>query len=78
MTLEEMPLLNRTDLERCINAFGQRKYNIEKKMAVMARQLRYNEVGIDNTLLDEYQKLNEELRKTRIFQAEFIYTRNML
>lgn len=47
-------------------------------MRIMARQLRYNEGGIDNSLLNEYQKLNEELRKTRIFQAEFIYTRNML
>lgn len=75
--LEITPGTKKSDLQATINALMLRKRRIQKKMRTLARQLRYNE-GIDHDMVTLYQKLNEDLRKVKIFEAEFCYKKHML
>ena len=68
---------SKSDLKNTINALGMRKVRIQKKMRLMARQLRYND-EIDMDMVNAYQKLNEDLRAVKIYEAEFCYKKNML
>lgn len=75
--LDITPGRTKSDLSATINALGMRKVRIQKRMRLLARQLRYSD-EIDHKKLDEYQELNADLRTVKIFEAEFCYTKNML
>jgi hypothetical protein len=65
------------DLQRTIDSLNARKYDINLKMRTIGRKLRLGD-GIDSVLLDQYQRLNDKLRETKIYEAELVHTKNML
>jgi len=65
------------DLQRTIDSLNARKYVIHTQMRTIGRKLRLGD-GIDSVLLDQYQRLNDKLRETKIYEAELCHTKNML
>lgn len=65
------------ELQDTINSLREKKLKIVKEMRTMARTMRRQE-KLDMNMLDKYQDLNQKLRDVKIWEAEFVYTRNML
>lgn len=68
---------SKTELNGTINALNSRKARINVKMRALAKKLREDE-NMDPADLDAYQKLNQELKDVKLWEAEMAYTRNML
>jgi hypothetical protein len=68
---------NIQSLKYSIDGLKQRKRRILKKMRVISQQLRQSEV-YDVGKLSQYQSLNDELKRVRIYDAELTHLRNML
>lgn len=68
---------NVPSLKCSIDGLRNKKRRIIKKMRVISQQLRQSLV-YDPHKIEEYQALNEELRRVRIFDAELTHLRNML
>jgi len=68
---------SKTELNGTIDALNSRKARINCKMRLLARKLRQDE-NMDVRDLDEYQRLNDELKGVKLWEAELAYTRNML
>lgn len=52
-------------------------YTVRNKMKSL-RIMLSNQDKMDFKMLSDYQNLNDDLRRLKIFEAEFIWTRNML
>jgi predicted nucleic acid-binding protein len=70
-------LLKTSGLKATIQSLRDRKQRITNTMSVKARYLRRNE-GIDYDAINDYLKLNQELRTIKIYEAELVYLKNML
>ena len=60
-----------------INIIRNRIHVIRNKMKSL-RILLSNQEKMDLGMLENYQHLNEDLRRLKIYEAEFVHTRNML
>lgn len=76
-TIEMNSGQTKSQLNDTCNALNERKRRIQKEMRAIARTLRFEE-DIDYNLLAKYQKLNTDLKNTKIMEAEFCYTKHML
>jgi hypothetical protein len=74
---KQNPGRTKANLKDSCDALNMRKLRIQKKMRNLARDMRLDE-DIKQDKLDEYQKLNAQLRETKIIEAEFNYTMHML
>lgn len=70
--------VSRPKLQETINATRERKKRIAYKLKGKRDELVLLDISKSHDKLSEYQKLNEELRKVKIYEAELVYLRNML
>lgn len=70
---KQNPGRTKQNLKDSCDALNMRKLRIQKKMRNLARDMRLDE-DIKKEKLEEYQKLNAQLRETKIIEAEFNYT----
>lgn len=77
LAVEYNPGRTKSQLKDSCDALNMRKLRIQKKMRNIARDMRLDE-DIKKEKLEEYQKLNAQLRETKIIEAEFNYTMHML
>lgn len=68
---------SKSDLNATIASLNFRKARINAKMRALGKKLRYDE-KMDNRDLDEFQRLNQELKDVKLWEAELAYTKNML
>jgi len=74
--LDAMRTASKTHLKRCTDNLSEKRRRLQNKLRLLGRELRYNDMTPDK--LDEYQKVNEELRIVRIFEAELTFAKNTL
>lgn len=79
-TIETDPGQSKSQLQKTCKNLLMRKSRIQKKMRTLARELRYDALDdkFDAKKIEEYQTLNKQLRRVKIFEAEFNYTMHML
>lgn len=77
LAVDQNPGRTKSQLKDSCDALNMRKLRIQKKMRNLARDMRLDE-DIKKEKLEEYQKLNAQLRETKIIEAEFNYTMHML
>ena len=63
------------NLDRTLKTIRERIYKLKKKMALLGRQLRYDD-EIRTKVIDEYMEVNNQLKAAKIYEAEFCHTRN--
>jgi hypothetical protein len=64
-------------LKDTINALRDRNKRLSDKLKGKRDEIILSD-SLDQDKITEYQKMNEELRKTKIYEAELVYLRNML
>jgi hypothetical protein len=64
-------------LKQTINNLRDKKKTLSYTMKVLNEQMR-GEDKLDNKKLTEFLNANAELRKIRIYEAEFLYLKNIL
>lgn len=64
-------------LDELMGALRKRKSRINGSIWSLNRELRMAK-NIDFKKVDDYQKLNEEFRAVKIYEANLLYLRNML
>lgn len=67
----------KSELTMTINSLNGRKTRLHKKMRALAKKLRGDE-NMHEDDLTAYQKMNQELKDLKLWEAEMVYTRNML
>ena len=75
--IEYSPNQNRAQLAGTIQSLTDKRTRINQRMRVLARKMRQDE-NMSLADLDEYQRLNDQLKGVKIWEAEMTYTRNML
>ena len=65
------------DLDRTLRATREKVSRLKKKLAILARELRYDD-EIKAQVIDEYLEVNEQLKAAKIWEAQFCYDRNKL
>jgi hypothetical protein len=70
-------MLKRSGLQSTIDSIRTKKNYIDKQMRRISRDLRRAD-NIDYEKVEKYQKLNQDSRRIRIFEAELMYLRNII
>lgn len=71
-------MYSKTSLQETINVLRTRKRSLVQKLKAKRDMLVLLDISKAHDQLSEYQKMNEDLRITKIQEAEFVYLRNML
>jgi hypothetical protein len=76
-TIELPALLKERGLKGTVEFLRQRRCKLQNIMSITHRYLRNSE-SIDHAKVDEYVKMNKQLRELKIFEAELTYIKNLL
>jgi hypothetical protein len=74
----EKSFLSRSQLSETINSVRSRRKRLVDKMRAKRNTLCLMEISRGMAEILEYQKLNDELRQVKIYEAELVYLKNML
>jgi hypothetical protein len=70
--------LSKSALNDTINATAMRRKRLTEKLKQKRNLLCLMDLSRAMNEIIEYQKMNEELRQVKIYEAELVYLRNML
>jgi len=70
--------ISRPKLQESIDATRTRIKRLRHKMKAKRDELVLINIAKAPDKLDEYQKMNEEMRKAKIYEAELTYLKNMI
>lgn len=70
--------LSRSQISDTINSVRMRRKRICDKMRAKRNSLVMMDLSKAVVEIVEYQKLNDELRQVKIYEAELVYLKNML